>query len=63
VILISGAAGLSGSIAVRHFSQQKTRVRALVRNLEKARELETLPMVEVVQGDMLRPETLGPVSS
>jgi len=60
VILVTGAAGLSGSIVVRHFSRQKTKVRALVRNLEKARELETLPMIEVVQGDMLRPEALGP---
>jgi uncharacterized protein YbjT (DUF2867 family) len=60
MILVTGAAGLSGSIVVRHFSRQKTKLRALVRNPEKARELETLPMIEVVQGDMLRPETLGP---
>lgn len=60
MILITGAAGLSGSIIVRHFSCQKTNVRALVRNPEKAHQLQALPMVEVVQGDMLRPETLGP---
>ena len=59
MILVTGAAGLSGSIVVREFARQKTPIRALVRNRAKARELETLPGVEIVEGDMLRPETLG----
>jgi uncharacterized protein YbjT (DUF2867 family) len=58
VILVTGAAGLSGSIVIREFARQKTAVRALVRNRAKARALEAYPMVEIVEGDMLRPETL-----
>jgi uncharacterized protein YbjT (DUF2867 family) len=50
---------LSGSAVIREFARQKAPVRALVRNRAKSRELETLPSVEVVEGDMLRPETLG----
>ena len=59
MILVTGAAGLSGSIVVREFARQKTPVRALVRNRARATMLETLPGVEIVEGDMLKPETLG----
>jgi uncharacterized protein YbjT (DUF2867 family) len=59
MILVTGAGGLSGSIVIREFARQGRPVRALVRNRAKARALETLPGVEVVEGDMLRPETLG----
>jgi uncharacterized protein YbjT (DUF2867 family) len=59
VILVTGAAGVSGSIIVHDFARRKAKVRALVRNREKARELAALLMIEVVEGDMLRPETLG----
>jgi len=41
---------------IREFARQKEPVRALVRNRAKARAFETFPIVE---GDMLRPETLG----
>jgi uncharacterized protein YbjT (DUF2867 family) len=61
MILVTGATGLSGSLVIREFARQQAPVRALVRSRAKARELETLPTVEVVEGDMLRPETLGPV--
>jgi uncharacterized protein YbjT (DUF2867 family) len=60
MILVTGATGLSGSLVIREFARQHAPVRALVRNRAKAHELETLPTVEVVEGDMLRPETLGP---
>jgi uncharacterized protein YbjT (DUF2867 family) len=59
VILVTGAAGLSGSIVIREFARQKTPVRALVRSLAKAPAFGTLPTVEFVEADMLRPETLG----
>lgn len=59
MILVTGAAGLSGSIVMQEFARQKTPVRALVRSRAKAQALATLPTVEVVEGDMLRPETVG----
>ena len=50
---------MSGSAVIREFAQRSVPVRALVRSRAKARAFETLPTVEVVEGDMLRPETLG----
>lgn len=58
MILVAGATGLSGSAVIREFARQQTPVRALVRSRVKAQALEMLPTVEIVQGDMLRPETL-----
>lgn len=58
MILVTGATGLSGSIVVQEFARQNAPVRALVRNPDKARKLHGLPGVELVEGDMLRPETL-----
>ena len=59
MILVTGASGLSGSAIIRDFARHHYPVRALVRSREKARALETLPTVELVEGDMLRPETLA----
>jgi len=59
MILVTGASGLSGSAVIREFARQHYPVRALVRSREKARALETLPTVELVEGDMLRAETLA----
>ena len=59
MILVTGATGLSGSLVIREFARQQAPVRALIRKRVKAHELETLPSVEVMEGDMLRPETLG----
>jgi uncharacterized protein YbjT (DUF2867 family) len=59
MILITGATGLSGSAVIREFARQKKPVRALVRSRAKARAFEKLATVEIVEGDMLRPETLG----
>jgi uncharacterized protein YbjT (DUF2867 family) len=58
VVLVTGAAGLAGSAVIREFVRRKYPVRALVRNRAKARSLEALPTVEIVEGDMSRPETL-----
>jgi uncharacterized protein YbjT (DUF2867 family) len=61
MILVTGASGWSGSAVIREFARRKTPVRALVRSRARARDLETLPDVELVEGDMRRPETLEPV--
>lgn len=58
MMLITGGTGLSGSLIIREFARQGVPVRALFRNPDRARPLEGLPGVELVQGDMLRAETL-----
>jgi uncharacterized protein YbjT (DUF2867 family) len=58
MILVTGATGLSGSIVIHEFVRQNTPVRALVRSRVKARAFEMFPTVEIIEGDMLRPETL-----
>jgi uncharacterized protein YbjT (DUF2867 family) len=59
MILVTGATGVSGSIVIREFARQQVPVRALVRNRAKARIFDAMPSVEVVEGNMLQPETLG----
>jgi uncharacterized protein YbjT (DUF2867 family) len=59
MILITGATGLSGSDLVRRLSARGVPLRALVRNRAKAESIGSLPGVEVVEGDMARPETLA----
>lgn len=59
MILVTGATGLSGSAVIREFVRQEYPVRALVRSRAKAHALETLPAVEIIEGDMLQAETLG----
>lgn len=58
MILVTGATGVSGSLVIREFARQHAPVRALVRNHTKARAIEMFPTVEIIEGDMLRPETL-----
>jgi uncharacterized protein YbjT (DUF2867 family) len=58
MILVTGVNGLIGSCGIREFARQQYPVRGLVRNRAKALALEVLPGVEIVEGDMLRPETL-----
>jgi uncharacterized protein YbjT (DUF2867 family) len=58
VVLVTGATGLAGSAVIREFVRRKHPVRALVRNRAKARSLEAIPSVEIVEGDMSRPESL-----
>lgn len=59
MILITGATGLGGSAAVREFVRRGESVRALVRSEAKAKALGEPSEVEVVAGDMGKPETLG----
>src|SRR5712671_586516 len=60
MLLVTGASGLNGSALVRRLSAQGVPVRALVRSLNPAKiaDLATLAGVEIVAGDMARPETL-----
>jgi uncharacterized protein YbjT (DUF2867 family) len=58
MILVTGATGLNGSELVRRLSARGIPSRALVRNPAKAQPLASLPHVEVVEGDMARPESL-----
>jgi uncharacterized protein YbjT (DUF2867 family) len=60
MILVTGATGLSGAIVVQEFARQGHPVRALVRSRERATGLQALPGVEVVEGDMAVPASLGP---
>ncbi|HLW01909.1 MAG TPA: SDR family oxidoreductase [Ktedonobacterales bacterium] len=59
MILVTGATGLNGSELVQRLSARGVPVRALVRSVAKAERLAALPLVEVVEGDMARPETLS----
>jgi uncharacterized protein YbjT (DUF2867 family) len=59
MILVTGATGLNGRELVRLLSARGVGVRALVRNPAKAEAIAALPHVEIVQGDMARPETLA----
>ena len=59
LILVTGATGTVGSETVRQLAGAGHRVRALVRDLEKAQAL--LPSTaELVRGDLAAPETLAP---
>jgi uncharacterized protein YbjT (DUF2867 family) len=58
MILVTGATGLNGKELVRRLSARGVALRALVRSVAKAAELSSLPNVEIVAGDMARPETL-----
>jgi uncharacterized protein YbjT (DUF2867 family) len=59
MILVTGATGLTGGALVRRLSAGRVPVRALARSATRAERLSTLPQVEVVEGDMAQPATLG----
>ena len=61
LILVTGATGTVGSEVVKQLAETGQRVRALVRDPRKA---ERFPKaVEVVQGDLEKPETLAPATA
>jgi uncharacterized protein YbjT (DUF2867 family) len=57
--LITGAAGQNGRAVVGEFIRRGKSVRALVRDSRRAGDLVGRPGVEIVEGDMLRPQTLA----
>jgi uncharacterized protein YbjT (DUF2867 family) len=57
-ILVTGATGLAGSAVIREFVRNGYPVRALVRSRAKARAFQAFPTVQVVEGDLSRPQTL-----
>lgn len=61
MILVTGATGNNGLEILRRLSLNNRLVRAMVRNRNRAAELETLQNVEVVEADFDRPETLSRV--
>jgi uncharacterized protein YbjT (DUF2867 family) len=58
LILVTGATGTIGSRLVHRLIDRGARVRALVRDPQKARALG--PDVDVVVGDLTRPDTIAP---
>jgi len=60
MILVTGAAGLSGRAVIDEFVRHGVPVRALVRDGGRLDGLADRRGVEVVVGDMLRPQTLEP---
>jgi uncharacterized protein YbjT (DUF2867 family) len=59
MILVTGATGLNGGALVRLLSAKSVPVRALVRDAARATALSSLANVEIVEGDMARPESLS----
>jgi len=59
MILVTGATGLNGRALLQRLSARGVPARALVRSPAKAEGLSTLPKLEIVGGDMARPDTLA----
>ena len=59
MILLTGATGTAGSFIANEFAEQREPVRILVREKTKAKRFESIPTVEIVEGDMSVPSTLG----
>jgi uncharacterized protein YbjT (DUF2867 family) len=58
MILLTGATGLAGSFIVDEFVRERVPVRILVRNKAKAKGLQGVPTVQIVEGDMSKPSSL-----
>jgi nucleoside-diphosphate-sugar epimerase len=58
-ILVTGATGSIGARLVKRLCKSGQSVRALVRNLERAVCLQGLPNLEILPGDLGRPESLA----
>src|SRR3989337_2366392 len=56
-ILVTGASGLSGSIIVNEFIKQNIPIRILVRDAAKVKHLAHHSIIEMFEGDLLKPET------
>ncbi len=60
MILITGSTGMNGVEIVRLLSRSGVPCRALVRNPQKVTMFSDLPGVQIVQGDLARPDSLAP---
>jgi nucleoside-diphosphate-sugar epimerase len=61
-ILITGASGFLGGALTKHLAHDGSRVKALVRNLDRAASLRSLPNVEIVQGDITDTDRLRTIT-
>src|SRR6266550_3907021 len=59
MILLTGASGSAGSFIAHEFVRERVPVRILVRNRVKAAGFDKVPTLEIVEGDMSRPDSLG----
>jgi uncharacterized protein YbjT (DUF2867 family) len=59
MILLTGATGTAGSLIANEFVRHRVPVRILARDRAKAAALENIPTVELVDGDMSKPGSLG----
>ena len=59
MILLTGATGVAGSFIANEFVRHREPVRILVRDRTKATGLEKVPTLEIVEGDMSKPDSLG----
>ena len=57
-VLVTGAAGFLGGHLVDMLLERGDEVRAMVRPVEDASRLRTLPGVEIVQGDLTDAQSL-----
>jgi nucleoside-diphosphate-sugar epimerase len=58
-ILVTGATGSIGSVLVKRLCASGQFVRALVRNPDRAAELRSMANVEILPGDLSRPDSLS----
>jgi uncharacterized protein YbjT (DUF2867 family) len=59
MILLTGATGTAGSVIANEFAEQQVPIRILVRDRTKAKRLENVPTIEIVEGDMSVPKSLA----
>jgi uncharacterized protein YbjT (DUF2867 family) len=59
MILLTGATGTAGSFIANEFVRQREPVRILVRDRTRVTGLDEVPTVEIVEGDMSIPSSLG----
>jgi uncharacterized protein YbjT (DUF2867 family) len=57
--LLTGATGVAGSFIANEFVKEREPVRILVRSRAKAKWLEEIPTVEIVEGDMSSQDSLS----
>jgi len=63
MIFVTGGTGFVGQEVIRELLARGHRVRVLARHPERAVDLKKHPGIEIVQGDVLKPETLAAAMS